>query len=220
MSVKSTKDVLTQLRKFFDSNLLDSSRVEIRGNSIVVIERDKGAKLKKMIIKDISISSENIVRFHVSKEMVKFFKNKDNCETAILLLLENNGNHKIYVILPEMKSSIKTIEKYEKAIKQITNTALSVVMILRFVEVDVLDESVVRWYGVVGVKLGPIDMDTIMLSRTAKTVSDNEYKLYEQLIKREELSVELPWNNSLKIIKKGFVSNLDDTVEFSINELV
>jgi len=216
MGVKSTKEILTQLRKFFDSSLLDSSRVEIRGNSIVVIERDKGAKLKKMIIKDISISSENIARVHVSKDIVKFFKNKDNCETAILLLLRNNGNYQLYAILPEMKSSIK---KYEKAIRQITNTALSVVMILRFIEVDVLDENVVRWYGIVGVRLSTLDMETIMLSQTVKTVTDNESKLFEKLIKREELSVELPWDNSLKIIKKGFVSD-SDTVEFSINDLV
>ncbi len=219
MGLKSTKEIVTQLRKFFDPSLLYSHRVEIRGDSIVLFERSNNAKLKKLIIKDIPVSSENIVPFHVSKDTVYFFKNKDNCETAILLLFENNGNHQLYIILPEMKSSIK---KYKKAIKQIINTALFVVMILRFIEVDVLDNTVVRWYGVVGIKLDTIDMDTIVLSRTAKNiknVADNESKLFEKLIKREELSVELPWNNSLTIIKKGFVSE-SDTVEFSIKELI
>jgi len=131
--------IKTQITQFFSPSLVESgSRIEINHSKhewiIRIHETSPSAKLKtlefrvpkKKIYQPIPIRTDN-------RDILHLFKNGNNCESSLLVITKD---HKLHILLVEMKSTLKSLSVYDDLEKKVIGSAILILTILRFLEID------------------------------------------------------------------------------------
>lgn len=135
----------TQITQFFSSRLLENgNRIEILNQKdkwvVRVRETSEKAKLKTL---EFSIpKSKAYYPLPVRTDdgtILHFFKNSSNCESSLIITTKNYG---LYVFFIEMKSILKSNSIYYDLEKKVIGSAILILTILRFLEIDY---SAVKW---------------------------------------------------------------------------
>ncbi|WP_457752207.1 hypothetical protein [Thermococcus sp.] len=192
-----------QITQFFSPGLVESgNRIEILASNhskqwiIRIHETSPDAKLKtlefrvpkKKIYQPIPIRTDNGNILHL-------FKNGNNCESSLLVITKD---HRLYILLVEMKSTLKSLSVYHDLEKKVIGSAILILTILRFLEIDYGGE-----YG--GLCL---HITKMILKMTHATIVGGDIIKYEaELVHntrptKEYIRVPLPWGKEFKVFIK------------------
>ncbi len=196
--------IKTQITQFFSPGLVESgSRIEILASKhsrhewiIRIHETSPDAKLKtlefrvpkKKIYRPIPIRTDN-------RNILHLFKNGNNCESSLLVITKD---HRLYILLVEMKSTLKSPSVYYDLEKKVIGSAILILTILRFLEIDY---GMGIWRVIFAYYKDDIDNNT--RSYRGGDIIKYEAKLvHNTRPTKKHIRVPLPWGRELKVFIK------------------